>query len=952
MQFNLKLPSSILNKLTRIKHTWSIWLLLFAMVFSWLSPIRGVKASQTAQTSSMYQEAQQLLDSLTPEERVGQLFLVSFQGMQVDSESKIYDLITNHHIGGVVLKASNDNFTDSSDAMSQILTMTRQLQLDRWSTAQQPHPDPTTGLDFIPAFIPLFIGISQEGDGFPNDQILTGLTQLPNEMAMGATWDPNLAATVGNVLGQELSALGINLLLGPSLDVLADPRPLGANTLGTRTFGGDPYWVGLMGQAFISSLHQGSNGKLAVIAKHFPGIGAADRLPEEEVATVRKSLEQLENFDLVPFFNVTGNVATSDATTDGLLVSHIRYQGFQGNIRATTRPISLDLQAFSQLMSLPSLTNWRNSGGVMMCDDLGTEAVRRFFDLTNPNQPFDARRVALNAFLAGNDLLYIGNITSSDDPDSYTTAVNILAFFAQRYREDPAFAKRVDESVLRILALKYRQYKDFTLETIVPPLDGVATLGKSNQVVFNVASKAATLISPSIADLDTALPDSPNPSDRIVFITDARSTQQCSQCQERSVLAVDALQQSVIRLYGPQAGGTVRASNLVSYSFDELDHMLNNDPNAIQVEKDLRRAQWVIFSMLDLDSNYPANQALYRFLAQRPDLFQGKRLIVFAFNAPYFLDATDISKLTAYYGLYSKAPSFIDVAARLLFKELRPEGSLPVSVAGTGYDLISATMPDPNQVIPLTLDIPSQAGTTAIVTATPEPLPTPAYQIGDLIPVKAGVILDHNGHPVPDGTPVTFIVTSKGDTNALPQAITTKSGIATTKIQIPDSGTIEIRVESEPAKKSDILHFEIPPGNGVVASETPTVQPTLTPSVTSSPTAPPTAITTATNSTPPRPNFFDWLIAITIASVIGFLSFRITAYMGLVRWGVRGGFLAVIGGLLAYSLLVIGSKGSHDFLQSSGGWGVILITLIGSVTGVLIAWLWRTLINFRLRDHV
>ncbi|HEX9092180.1 MAG TPA: glycoside hydrolase family 3 N-terminal domain-containing protein, partial [Anaerolineales bacterium] len=259
---------------------------------SWLFPGGRVNASRDAQTSSLSEDAQQLLDSLTPEERVGQLFLVSFQGMQVDASSKIYDLITNHHIGGVVLKAANDNFTDEAGAMSQVLIMNRQLQLDRWSVSQQPRPDVVSGQEYTPAFIPLFIGISQEGDGFPNDQILSGLTQLPDEMAIGATWNPKLAATVGTVLGQELSSLGINLLLGPSLDVLADPRPLGANTLGTRTFGGDPYWVGLMGQAFISSLHEGSNGKLAVIAKHFPGIGAADRLPQEEVATVRKSLEQ------------------------------------------------------------------------------------------------------------------------------------------------------------------------------------------------------------------------------------------------------------------------------------------------------------------------------------------------------------------------------------------------------------------------------------------------------------------------------------------------------------------------------------------------------------------------------------------------------------------------------------------------------------------------------------
>ncbi len=95
---------------------------------------------------------------------------------------------------------------------------------------------------------------------------------------------------------------------------------------------------------------------LLVIAKHFPGSGSADRSNEQEVATVRKSLDQLKQIELAPFFAVTGErdpAARSWAITDGLLVSHIRYQGFQGNIRATTRPVSFDAQALSSILSLP-----------------------------------------------------------------------------------------------------------------------------------------------------------------------------------------------------------------------------------------------------------------------------------------------------------------------------------------------------------------------------------------------------------------------------------------------------------------------------------------------------------------------------------------------------------------------------------------------------------------------
>jgi hypothetical protein len=52
----------------------------------------------------------------------------------------------------------------------------------------------------------------------------------------------------------------------------------------------------------------------------------------------------------------------------------------------------------------------------------------------------------------------------------------------------------------------------------------------------------------------------------------------------------------------------------------------------------------------------------------------------------FYQDSTDISKLTAYYALYSKIPSFIDGAARVLFQEIPAVGILPVSVPGIGYE--------------------------------------------------------------------------------------------------------------------------------------------------------------------------------------------------------------------------------------------------------------------------
>ena len=158
-------------------------------------------------------------------------------------------------------------------------------------------------------------------------------------------------------------------------------------------------------------------------------------------------------------------------------------------------------------------------------------------------------------------------------------------------------------------------------------------------------------------------------------------------------------------------------------------------------------------------------------------------MVVFAFDAPYYLDATEISKLSAYYGLYNKIPQFVDTAARVLFGEIpAPRGDLPVTVSGIDYDLITATSPDPEQTIELFIDVPEAN------LGTPVPTQIPQLAIGDLIPVRTGVILDHNSHPVPDGTIVDFIL-SAGINELAAQKETTQDGIARTTFFKPNPQT-------------------------------------------------------------------------------------------------------------------------------------------------------------------
>jgi beta-N-acetylhexosaminidase len=68
--------------------------------------------------------------------------------------------------------------------------------------------------------------------------------------------------------------------------------------LGTHVFGGDPYWTGVMGRAYVEGVRAGAENRLAVVARSFPGKGSSDRSVDVEVPTVRRSLEQLKQIEL------------------------------------------------------------------------------------------------------------------------------------------------------------------------------------------------------------------------------------------------------------------------------------------------------------------------------------------------------------------------------------------------------------------------------------------------------------------------------------------------------------------------------------------------------------------------------------------------------------------------------------------------------------------------------
>ena len=937
-----------------------------------------VKAQTVTPPPAYAKSVESLIKGMTVNQKVGQLFLIDFPGTDTSAGSDIADLITNYHVGGVRLKAANQNIVNGAAGTHDLADLTNRLQALAAVTETQASvattttnvatSAPTSGTEFIP----LFVTISQEGDGAPYSELTQGVTQAPSQLALGATWQPDYASIVGQIEGKELSTMGINVLLGPVLDVLYDPKSTTPIDIGTRVFGGDPYWVGKFGAAYISGVHIGSNNRIAVISSRFPGLGSADRSVDDEIPTVQKSLEQLKQIELAPFFAVTqldASGAPITSTTDGLLVSHIRYRGFQGNIRASTRPVSLDPTAYQALMSLPEISPWRNAGGVTFSDELGVRGVRRFYDPLDST--FNARRVAQDAFLAGNDVLMLGSFGLTNSwQEQLANIKDTIQFFRERYVSDQTFAVRVDAALARILTMKLRQYQGkFSLEEATVNLMSATAIAPSNEIVQSIAKDGVTLLSPSARDLPTLVPSSPTKDESIVFITDDRQIKECAKCTPYPAISRTALQDIALNLYGPKTTGQLNQQNVTSLTFSDLAEYITRTNGVLSTTADISetataittgtaaisatatlepqrvqsaidKADMIVIAMLDLNTSVRSTQIFRSFLSQRADSLRDKRVVLFAFGAPYYLDTTDISKLTAYFGVYSRQPAFLEAAIRALFGELPPAGSSPVSINALNYSLLTQTAPNPSQVIPLT--------TGDTITMTQGDATSLEMKVGDKLKLRAGPVYDLNGHVVPDGTQLQFVLAYPAERVDQQQpSVSTRDGIAETTIVIERKGTLEIKAQADPALTSYVIRINI--GDNAASIETfkPTAQPTGTPEPTPTATDKPTV---AASVTPIPTNNTQGTVKAEQASIGGFivtaLALLVIALVSILmlngsrrvnvsmRW--RLVLLSWSAGWIAYVIYATGLPGTTELAAILSWYGSILFAAVMSLVVLLV----------------
>ncbi len=270
--------------MTNMGRLWMIWLVVFALACSrggqangdaTQEPDGGIMLDSVQSEHDISNDARQwadsIIESMTIEEMAGQLIMPAVYS--IDTPDAMYLLkkyAADCHIGGVVLLKGN------VEAARMIADTLRQM---------------------LPA--PPFIAIDAE---WGLAMRLEGTPEFPRNGKITANADEEALFDYGAELARECRELGINMVLGPVLDVL--PAGIRRSGIGSRSFGRDAERAAKLGVAYAKGIESGG---VISVAKHFPGHGSADADSHKRLPSVEKTREELAATDLKPFKEYVGN---------------------------------------------------------------------------------------------------------------------------------------------------------------------------------------------------------------------------------------------------------------------------------------------------------------------------------------------------------------------------------------------------------------------------------------------------------------------------------------------------------------------------------------------------------------------------------------------------------------------------------------------------------------------
>lgn len=366
----------------------------------------------TLPASAAISPAAEVRNAMPLREKITQMLMVDFRNWDGEPftvmNDQVRNIVSNYKFGAVIYFAQN--LTDTQQAFE----LTMQLQKAAVSKGG----------------LPMLIAADQEGGSVY--RLGTG-TALPGNMALGAAGDPEYAKLAGEIIGSELSALGINTNLAPVVDINSNANN---PVIGLRSFGDDPIQPGYLARALIGGMEAYN---VIACMKHFPGHGDTATDSHYGLPMVDKSLEQLRQCELVPFQTVI------DQGIDMVMTAHILYpQLEQDTVRSHKTGKEEFLPAtLSDDIITGLLKGEMGFDGIVVTDAMNMAGIA---------DTWDPVQAAVLAIQAGADMICMPCTLSC--ADDLAQLDSIIAGIEAAVEDGTIPMSRIDDAVLNILEVK------------------------------------------------------------------------------------------------------------------------------------------------------------------------------------------------------------------------------------------------------------------------------------------------------------------------------------------------------------------------------------------------------------------------------------------------------------------------------------------------------------------
>lgn len=303
------------------------------------------------------------LKSMTLEQKVGQLFMVGFDGHEPNGD--IENLISKYNVSGICY------FSRNLKNPKQVHTLSTKLQ------------------SYANSDFPLFLTIDQEG-GMVN-RLTEGITISPSNMALGALNNRVYTKQIAEIVAKELRSMGVNMNFAPSLDVNNNANN---PVIGVRAFGEAPKLVSEHGYEVVQAYQ---NENIIPSVKHFPGHGDTDTDSHLEMPVVNHSMERLEEVELAPFKYAI------DKGVDSVMISHVSFPTLEDTYPATLshnivtgllrEKMEYDGVIVTDCMEMLAIDNNYTSA------ESATLAIKAGIDLVLVSHTYDKQRAAIDGVI-------------------------------------------------------------------------------------------------------------------------------------------------------------------------------------------------------------------------------------------------------------------------------------------------------------------------------------------------------------------------------------------------------------------------------------------------------------------------------------------------------------------------------------------------------------------------